>query len=227
MGDGRETSWTLIRRAAEGGGPEREEFARRYLPVVPSYLLARWRGDPLRAEVEDAVQEVFLDCFRDGGVLARAAPGKGQGFRAFLFGVARMVALRFEERRGRRRERQAPTGLDLADVDAGEPGPSTLFDRAFALAVVREAAALHARRAREEGEEAERRVEILRLRFTEDLPIREIARRWGVPAEGFHTDYARARREFERALREVVAFHLPGPPEEVEAECARVAALLD
>ena len=70
------------------------------------------------------------------------------------------------------------------------------------------------------------RVELLRLRFHEGLPIREIARRWGTAAEVLHHEYARARQEFEAALREVVAFHHPGSPEEVEQECSNLLARL-
>ena len=40
--------------------------------------------------------------------------------------------------------------------------------------------------------------------------------------ERLHKDYARARAEFKAALMEVVAFHQPGPPHVVEAECAKL-----
>ncbi len=65
-----------------------------------------------------------------------------------------------------------------------------------------------------------KRVEILRLRFEENLPIRTIAELWGVPAAGLHHEYALARQEFKAALLEVVAFHHPGSPAEVEQEAA-------
>ena len=38
------TSWTLIDHAAGGSAAAREEFCRRYLPVVRAYLSSRWRG---------------------------------------------------------------------------------------------------------------------------------------------------------------------------------------
>ena len=79
---------------------------------------------------------------------------------------------------------------------------------------------LQQRRASERGPEAVRRVELLRLRFEENLPIRTIAVRWGVPAAGLHHAYALARREFRAVLLEVVAFHHPGSPAEVEQEAA-------
>ena len=63
------TCWTLIRAAAAGQAAEREEFSRRYLAPVRAYLAARWRASPILGELDDAVQEVFVACFREGGAL--------------------------------------------------------------------------------------------------------------------------------------------------------------
>ena len=91
------------------------------------------------------------------------------------------------------------------------PGPSSAC----------EAAERQAERGSEAGEAVLRRVELLRLRFHEGLPIREIRRRWGSDPDAVHRDYARARREFQMALAEVVARHHPGStPVEIEHECA-------
>lgn len=49
------------------------------------------------------------------------------------------------------------------------------------------------------GEEAEKRVEILRLRFTPGLPIREIARLWNEDARTVHRQYEVARQEYREA----------------------------
>jgi RNA polymerase sigma-70 factor (ECF subfamily) len=89
-----------------------------------------------------------------------------------------------------------------------------------------EAAQLQTRRARERGPEAVRRVELLRLRFEENLPIRVIAQSWGVPSAGLHHANALARQEFRAALLEVVAFHHPGSPAEVEQEAADLLQVL-
>jgi RNA polymerase sigma-70 factor (ECF subfamily) len=71
-----------------------------------------------------------------------------------------------------------------------------------------------------------RRVELLRLRFQEGLPIRDIATRWQTDAAVLHHEYARAREEFRAALLEVVAFYHPGTAAEVERECANLLSLL-
>jgi RNA polymerase sigma-70 factor (ECF subfamily) len=207
------TCWTVIRAAAAGSPADREELARRYLGVIRAYLAARWRGAALLPECDDAVQEVFVECFRQGGALEAAGDGRVPSFRAFLYGVVRNVARRFESRPRR------PAG-PLPEIAANEESLSRLFDRSWAQAIMTEAARLQRRRAGDRGPEAVRRVELLRLRFEEGLPIRTIAERWGVPAAGLHHAYALARQEFKAALLEVVAFHHPGSPAEVEQEAA-------
>lgn len=225
MGGSDSTCWTVIRGAAEGKGDAKEEFARRYAPVVRSYLGARWRGSTLAGEVEDAAQEVFVDCFREGGVLDRADPARPGGFRAYLFGVVRTVALRFESARARRRDRPAEEAESFASFPGSGDSPSREFDRNWALALLREATSLQEERARRAGEGPSRRAELLRLRFREGQPVRAIAERWGEEPAKVHKEYARAREEYRAALREVVSFHHPGTPGEVDREIQRLLGL--
>jgi RNA polymerase sigma-70 factor (ECF subfamily) len=213
------TCWTVIRAAAAGSSADREELARRYLGVVRAYLSARWRGSPLRHDLDDAVQEVFVECFRQGGVLEAAVDGHVPSFRAFLYGVVRNVARRFESRPG-------PAASPLPEIQDDELSLSRLFERAWAQAIMAEAARLQRRWAAEGGPEAIQRVELLRLRFEENLPIRTIAEHWGVAAAGLHHAYALARQEFKAALLAVVAFHLPGSSTEVEQEAASLLKAL-
>lgn len=225
MGGDAATSWSMILGAAEGSAPARDAFARQYLPAVTAYFRARWRG-ALAGDVDDAVQDVFLDCFREGGALSRATPRRGN-FRAYLYGVARIVALRHEERRGTRREVQAAGESDLDAVADEDPTPSRAFDRAWAETIMGRARVRHAEAARSSGEGPERRYELLRLRFEEGLPIREIAARWAEEPAHVHHEYARARDEFRRHLVDAVTTYLDSPtPEEAEAECARLLEYL-
>lgn len=92
------------------------------------------------------------------------------------------------------------------------------------MALVAQAAKLM--RARATDGAARRRVALLALRFEENLPIREIARRWEVDPARLHRHYARARDEFKGALHDVVAEHSCGTANEVEAECLRLLAHL-
>jgi RNA polymerase sigma factor (sigma-70 family) len=224
--DGDSTCWTVIHGAAAGSRKDRDEFARRYGPVVRDYLAARWRNPVLRVHLDDAVQEFFVECFRNGGVLSQADATRPAGFRAFLYGVVRNVALRFEAKQFR-----PPSGMvqDVGLDDLPAPGEtfSRLFDRSWAKATVREAAALQVARAAELGGDAARRSELLQLRFFDGLPIREIARRWGIDPAVVHHEYAKARAEFRKALGDVVAFDHPGTPEEIEARCHDLLSLLN
>lgn len=218
------TCWTVIEAAAAGCAAEREAFAQRYQAVVRTYLASRWRNGPHANEIEDAVQEVFVECFKRGGALDRAERDRPGGFRAFLFGVVRNVARRLEMRRAR--ERQPAADVDLDQLPDNEESQSRLFDRAWARSLLREAARRQEKRARNADADALRRVELLRLRFHDGLPIRAIAERWQIDAATLHREYAKARQEFKAALAEVVAFHHPGAAAAIEQECLHLLALL-
>jgi RNA polymerase sigma-70 factor (ECF subfamily) len=205
MTDPDQTSWTLIRRAADGDAPSRQDFAERFTPLVRRQLERRWRGTPLLADLEDATQDVLVACLEDGGVLGRAAASPPPSFHGYLFGVVRNIARGFEKRRVRVRETH-----DGGDAVEATASPATtlgrMHDRAAAREVLRRAAARHLELARTEGDGALRRCEILRLRFEEGLEVRAIAERWGEDPAKVHQEYRRARREFRRSLdREMLA----------------------
>jgi DNA-directed RNA polymerase specialized sigma24 family protein len=160
------------------------------------------------------VQDVFIECFRQGGVLEAAGGDRVPSFRAFLYGVVRNIARRFEGRLVR-------TAGALPDMQADEDSLSRLFEKAWARSIMVEAAGLQRQRAGGDGDTvALKRIELLRLRFEDNLPIRTIAERWGVDSAGLHHAYALARKEFKEALLEVVAFHHPGTSAEVHREAA-------
>jgi RNA polymerase sigma-70 factor (ECF subfamily) len=219
------TYWTVIHAAARGDPVGREDFARRYDRPVRASLAARWAGGPHLQDVEDAVQEVFVKCFRQGGALERVEEGRPGGFRAFLYGLARNVARSFERRHAAER-RRAEGPVEGDQLAADETSLSVVFDRSWARAVMQQAGRRQQELAEQAGEAALRRVELLRQRFQEGKPIREIAALWQADAEHLHREYARARREFHATLLEVVAFHHPGSPAEVERECRQLFELL-
>ncbi len=216
----------MIQGAARGRKEDREKFAKLYAPVVRSYLGARWRHASRSHELDDAVQEVFLECFRSGGVLEKADADRPGGFRAFLYGVVRNVARRIESKRAKQRECSPSSRFDLDAVERNETTLSRMFDRAWAKSLLREAAALQTERAQKQGEAACKRVELLRLRFHENLPLREIARLWNVEVEALRWEYRRAREEFRRVLLEVMSFHHPGSAAEIERECNELISSL-
>jgi RNA polymerase sigma-70 factor (ECF subfamily) len=224
MGDRKSTIWSVVDGAAAGRPVARERFVRLYTPVVQAYLKARWRGTPLIHEVEDALQETFVDCFRDDGALTRVDRNRGS-FRSFLLGVTRNIALR-HERAAARRPSPPASRVDLDRIAARDESLSRSFDRAWALAIVRHAATVHHERAHRRGGRAKARAEILRLRFADDLPVRAIADRMGLDPERVHREYATARREFHRTLTEVVRRALCVEPGRVDEECRQLIQLL-
>ena len=203
------TIWTMIHGAAGGDDLRREQFASRYLPLVRRYLGERWRGTPLVETLEDASQEVFLECLREGGVLENADPSRPGGFRAFLFGAVRNVARRQESARPSPRTEGADA-RPLERVEAREEELGAVLDREWARCLIRQAAEHHRRTALPRGAAAREGVELLRLRFEEGLAIRDIAARWDQEPAAVHRRYRRAREEFRRSLRRVVAFPPPG-----------------
>jgi len=221
------TCWRVIEQASAGSREDREKFASKYLDVVRAYLSSRWRGTDLLADLDDAVQEVFLECFKQGGVLERIRERRPASFRAFLFGVSRNVARRWEKDAGRERGRHAPLDVDPERLAADEATQSRVFDRAWAQTLFRQAGDLQRERAQAAGEAALRRVELLELRFRDGLPIRAIAARWNHEPAAVHKEYAKAREEFKSALVEVISFHHPGlTGAEIEAKCVDLVTLL-
>ena len=226
MSDSRATCWTVVRGAAAGQERERDEFARRYLPIVRAYLGARWKDSPLRGDLDDTVQDVFVACFKAGGALEHADSRHPAGFRAFFYGVVRNVAREHERKKARGKERQPASSFRYENVPSDDEGLATLFDRAWAMSLLHHAVERHKEKAEQALDETSLRgVELLRLRFEDGLPIREIAGRWDMHPAKIHKEYARARDAYKDALTEVVAFHHPGHPGEVERECARLLAL--
>ncbi len=217
------TCWTLIRDATDGDSAARDEFARLYQPIVRTFLRQRWRMAAGTLDLDDAIQDVFVDCLRADGALQRVDPTQPGGFRPFLYGVVRNVARRHEERLANRDRRQI--SLLHADFVADESGAATVFDRAWARAmmkeaarVMRELAAIEDQQSSDSDGRATRRVELLQLRFQNETPIREIAKLWNVEADWLHHEYATARREFHRALLQVIAFQHPEGTREQHAE---------
>lgn len=154
------------------------------------------------------------------------APIQRGDVRGLLFGVVRNVAARFEERALKRTRRNGATGSILDTIRAAEPSMSFLFDREWARALLRLAGDRMKADAQEKGPGARLRVELLRLRFGDGLPIRDIATQWDVDPESVHRAYAHGRAEFRRYLREVVAEHVVRAEDDLEREVARVFELL-
>ncbi|MBK8978766.1 MAG: sigma-70 family RNA polymerase sigma factor [Planctomycetes bacterium] len=225
-GQPNETCWTVLRAASAGDAAARSTFARSYAEPIRAYLANRWRGRSLSAEVDDAIQDSFLECLKPGGVLERADPDRGD-FRALLFGVVRNVARRYEERAVHAGRLAPDTSVHVEELPYTADPLSRVFDRAWARSLLREAVLRHEQAADAAGPEARRRFRILGLRHDEGLPVRDIAAALGeADTARVHNDYRRARREFAIHLRAVVAAHAGGRAVDVDAECRQLTELL-
>lgn len=202
------TCWEVVDGAAQGVQEMRAEFVRRYTDFVRTYLGARWHGTPFAGTVDDAAQDVFVECFREGGILERVDSTRGS-FRAFLCGAIRNVARQFEATRAAAHEVQPTSRFDTDDQPGAETNASRILDRAWARTILDLAGARQRREAEGKGESALRRIEILRLRFEEGLPIREIARLWDADPARLHEEYRQARQEFRRCLEAELAQQAP------------------
>lgn len=219
------TAWEVITAAASGSTSAREEFVQRYGAFIRQQLAARWQRTAMLAQLDDAQQEVFVECLKPRGVLSRADRSVPEGFRALLGAVVRNVALRAETRQQRQQQRGSSQPATQLAADVSTMGRS--FDRRWALDVLRAAAAEQAQRAAAIGEAAQRRVELLRLHFEEELAIPEIAARWNRDASYVHHQYAKARADFQRALFAVLAARHPDTPAaQLREQCQQLAQLL-
>jgi len=219
-----ETCWTVIRAAAIGDSAARSAFADKYEAMIRGYLEIRWRGRLLASETGDAVQEVFVECLKPGGVLERADAGQGE-LRGLLRRVVQNVARRYEERAIKRGRIRPADTVWFAEVQGDEPGQATVFDRCWAHSIIEEATKRFRVLAAQDGEAGQRRVELLERRFGDDEPIRKIAAAWGLPAQDLHNAYKKARKEFYRCLREVIAFHRPDTTD-LSGECRKVLEMI-
>ena len=227
MSDFDSTAWAVIEAAAGGDDQAREAFAEQYAPGIRTLLGKRWSNAAHREHIDDAVQDVLVECFKHGGIIEKAEQRETNNFRVFLKTVIRHVAGRYEQRRKRTRERHRSRAFDEAEHAAQQTAASRVLDREWAREVLRAAAAEQAHRAKDISAAARLRVDILRLRFEEGKPIREIAAELELEPPYVHHQFAKAKHDFHRALLRVLRSRRPDALDtELEEECRRLIGLL-
>lgn len=220
------TSWTLILGAAAGEPLDREAFSQRYAPAIRAYLGARWRSHAQADTVFDASQDVMVECFKDDGALSRVDPQQQGGFRAYLFGIVRNVALMAERRYARRREVDGGAHFDADQVRANDATLSFVFDREFARSVTRQARERMARRS-VRSPAAEQRYRALALQFEHGVPPREVAAEMDLAPERVYELLKEGRRDYRDSLFEVMRHLHPGATQpELESHCVELLQLL-
>ena len=130
------TCWSLIHGAVAGDEDARAEFFQRYEAAARRYLGARWKGTPYLPQLEDAAQQVFLECFQEGGALQRV--DEERRFSPFLYGVVKRVAQKFEKDKARELNRKAPGTFHPEQVQIDEASASQAFDRTYWVIETRE-----------------------------------------------------------------------------------------
>jgi DNA-directed RNA polymerase specialized sigma24 family protein len=205
-----ETSWTLLEGVLRGEQTAHARFVRFYFPVVLAYLQSRWRGRVLVQDAEDATHEVLVEFLRENGALTRCDVASPLRFRRFLLGVARNVALRWEDRSSAQRQREVALPSPDLEPEADDADPAAHFDRRWAHGIL--ASALDDMRLRAESGDARtmRHLSLLNERFFEGRTIAMIAGARGEDPAHLHHEYARARNEFEAALTTTLREHTSG-----------------
>lgn len=190
--------------AAAGDVVARTEFWEHHARQVRTWLWFRWSRSSLRGCIDDAAQEVYLECCRPGGALTRFVAERAEhGFAGFLRGVVRNVAHRFEHQRARERAQRADyadtrsAALATVERQPGDAGPDVDHEQVVA-------ALEHLDRDDPARGTPRSLRTFLRLHFDEGLPVRTIARRWQEPADRVHELRRRACRRFRACLLTVL-----------------------
>lgn len=210
--------------AGAGESAARERFARTYHGLIRAYLAARWRLPPTSDAIDDASQEVFVQCFKQGGALLGVDPRGPARFRSYLFAIVKHVADRIERSNGVRRTPQEGAPHELDDLSAHDATLSRVFDRAWVGTVTRSAWLLMTSRLQSGDRD---RLRVLDLRFKEGLAPAAIAARLDIDVNLVYQQLRNAKRDFRSALVEVVGSYHPGATKaEIEARCVDLIDLL-
>lgn len=194
-------TWKLVEAASAGDESARHTFARRYEDAIRRWLWFRWHRTPLRGFVDDAVQDVFVECFRPRGALDRVDPNLApHGFTAFLRGVVQHVACRIERSEARNFHRGRRLLEGSATTAPARLGSPEQLDRRWALSCIRTALLQLDRMSPCCGHSLR---EFLHLHFEKGLNVRTIAALWRQPSPRVHEMRRRACRCFRECLLRV------------------------
>lgn len=218
------THWSLVLDARDPGSPSRrsslEELARLYWRPVYAHFRGKW-GKP-NEEAKDLTQEFFL-ALLDGDFLGHLSPQRGR-FRAYVRAALDNFARLRHRFEGRLKRGGGALPLSLDAEPGFEPppdvAPDEVFDREWALSILRDALAEMEGEYRATGRE--KAFEIFHLHDIEpppegDLSYETLAQRFGVSVNDVTHILYRSRQKLRdlafRRVRETV-----GDPGDAEAE---------
>ncbi len=185
------TCWTMIRAAAAGSAPS----VRNWRGVIwPSFALISPHVGVRRRCARNSTMRLrrcLLNVFATGacstprGQVGPRASAISSTESSATWPAASRAGVSAPPRRYRKSRRTMPANL----ASSTGPGRKRSWPRPVSC---------KANGRKSTGALAVRHVELLRLRFEENLPIREIARRWATDPANVHKSYALARRSFGR-----------------------------
>ncbi len=196
---------SLIAQALAGDQPALRDLVDLLTPVIQARVArallasrAPSDGHPVRPQVEDLTQDVFLLLFADGGrVLRTWRPEEGLSLENFVGLVARRRALSWL-RSGRRSSwREDPT------LDGPEPPEPAAAEDLEEAAASREATRLLLRRLQEELSPLGWR--LFELLLVQERSVEEVERRTGMSRDALYAWRSRLRRLARRLLGEIAA----------------------
>ena len=195
--------WQLVEAAGAGDVAARAEFLQQFGPLVRLWLQQRWRDTPFRGLVDDAVQDVFVECCRPDGALRRADPERCvHGIEVYLRGIVRNVAARLERTEARHFGHRRDLEVGQASTMPARLGVADQIDRAWAMAQIGAAFDLVAH-TDSSGATGHSLRELLHLHFEEAMPVRAIAGAWHTKVEHVHELRRRACGTFRACLLRV------------------------
>lgn len=196
--------WRLAHAAARGDERARADFWQRYSHSVRLWLWFRWCHTSRRNLIDDAAQEVFLECFRPGGALAHLDRARAHhGLEAYLRGVVRNVACRIERAQARDFHHRRSLAAAAGQAAPEESGSAECIDRARAHDQVLAALDLLDREDRQAGTDHSLRA-FLRAHFEQGQQVRTIAAAWQEQVDHVHEVRRRACQRFRDCLLRVM-----------------------
>lgn len=209
----RMTSWHLVGLAGTDTDLARREFALRYEKFVRRVLAKRWLGTVFRHDFDDAVQEVFFECFKPGGVIEKADVNRGGSFRSLLYQVAFHVAARFERTR---RQQHLREGADdwLGELPSQDLSGFEAVTREEVTDLVREALR---RMLQHHDPDIRSRGQLLERRTCQNERINVIADGDPELAKRLHREHSKAKMEWKQYLVDVVQSEYRVPEHEAHA----------
>lgn len=174
---------------AEGDGEVWREFLSRVIPQLYRMFMKSWNN---RSLAEELVQRSVFDAVRGRGSY-EASKGSPE---EWIFGIARNN-IRLEIRR---RASQGSVDGDVSgylEVIDSKPLPEEIIERRETAEIVRTAL----------GRLKSKEQEVLRAKYIEGLPVREIAERIGVTENAVHSLLYRARNLLAQEIKRIAPLY--------------------